>query len=451
MQALAAHRHRLPGPVKPAMISLPVCRWRGDYAQQRYVCNSDKFLDAPNRVGAEFCARCRCVDHAPSPPPPRVLPCVHLGGVTGPAVENHSTSSKERFSLFGCTLHGHCTPTWTEADVPADVPRCARCPDYLPRDPFGPNSAQMLQTAEAFLAEIPDYPEGRYRGRGVIIAGGGERYFPSLYVSVRALRHAGCGLPIQVWYLGRNDEMPAERQALLAPYGVECVDADAVRVRHPARTLNGWELKVFATLHSDFEELLFLDADCYPCRNPEFLFDHADYRARGAVFWPDVALIDDRLRWPAFGVADPRRLGSVESGQYVLNKRLVWKALNLAWFYNDYSDYYYRYCYGDKHTFEVAWARCGPPFVMWEPNARWVGVAYLHPGPDGLPLFVHRCADKFRFDPQAYMTHQHHPTPAFQPDLPLERECWGWLAELGRLVGRTPDLAAVSGEGEPGA
>ena len=300
----------------------------------------------------------------------------------------------------------------------------------------------MLQRAEAFLASVHDYPADCYQGRGVVIAGGGERYFPSLYVVIRALRHVGCRLPIQVWYLGRHDEMPAARRELLAAHGVECIDADEVRRTYPARRLGGWELKVFAALHSPFEEVLFLDADCYPCRNPEFLFDLADYRDRGAVFWPDTATIDLRLKWAAFGVSDPCRPGSVESGQFVLHKRPSWRPLNLAWFYNDQSDYYYRYCYGDKHTFEVAWACCGQPFVMWSPLARWEGVAYLHHGPDGRPLFVHRCADKFRFDRQVYITRQNHQAPTFHPGLPLERECWGWMAELARLVGRAPELPA---------
>src|SRR5205814_1265833 len=154
----------------------------------------------------------------------------------------------------------------------------------------------------------------------------------------------------------RHREMPRKRQALLGPYGVECIDADKVRRRHPARRLDGWELKVFATLHSPYREVLFLDADCYPCRNPEFLFECREYRARGAVFWPDIAALDNRLVWPAFGVRDPRRLGSIESGQFLIDKRPSWRPLNLTWFYNDRSDYYYRYCFGDKHTFEVAWA-----------------------------------------------------------------------------------------------
>jgi len=297
----------------------------------------------------------------------------------------------------------------------------------------------MLRQADAFLAALPDYRDGRYQGRGVVLAGGGDRFFPSLYIAIRALRHHGCRLPIQVWYLGRNREMPAKKKAFLAPYGVECVDADKIRRRHPVRRLDGWELKVFATLHCPFEELLFLDADCYPCRNPEFLFELEDYRARGAIFWPDMVTIDPRLRWPAFGVPRLRRLGSVESGQFVINKRLSWQPLNLAWFYNDHSDYYYRYGYGDKHTFEVAWARCGRPFVMWESKSHFVGAAYLHKGPDELPLFVHRACDKFRFESHGYTTAQYHPLPAFYSALPLERQCWRWMSELAGLTGRKLD------------
>src|SRR5947209_8212678 len=59
--------------------------------------------------------------------------------------------------------------------------------------------------ADRLLAALPPYPAGRFRGRGVVIAGGGPAYFPSLYVTVRAIRRVGCSLPVQVWYLGRED------------------------------------------------------------------------------------------------------------------------------------------------------------------------------------------------------------------------------------------------------
>jgi hypothetical protein len=309
----------------------------------------------------------------------------------------------------------------------------------------------MRALAEEHLANLPAYPEGRYRGRGVVMAGGGERFFPSLYVTLRALRHVGCRLPVQLWYLGRNRELPARRKALLAPLGVEFVDADEVRKHHPANRLGGWELKVFAALHSPFEELLFLDADCYPCRDPEFLFDLPEYRVRGAIFWPDIETNDPCLVWSAYGVPDPRREGSVESGQFVLHKSLCWEPLNLAWFYNDHSDYYYRYGYGDKHTLEVAWTRCVRPFVMWNPVATWADVAYVHPGPDRRPLFVHRCSDKFRFDRHTYNTTQINPMPAFYAMLPLERECWQWMAELARLLERTlvPERTGTPSQASP--
>ncbi len=406
------------------MITLPLCRWRDEADLSRPLCNSPFFLAAPNVVAAEACAECACADHAPPPPLPPALPCVHLGGALDDGKERRGEPE-----LFRCAKHGRCMTGWTST-LPREVRSCAGCADYLPRDPFTPDSGEMSERAGHFLARLKAYPGRRYQGRGVVIAGGGERYFPALYVTVRALRHVGCTLPIQVWYLGRNGEMPRSRKGMLGGFGVECIDADEVRKKHPARMLDGWELKVFATLHSSFQEVLFLDADCYPCRNPEFLFDLDEYRRAGAIFWADCVLVDDRLKWAAFGLDDPKRLGSIESGQYVIHKQLSWKALNLAWFYNDHSDYYYRYCYGDKHTFEAAWNYQRQPFVMFTPIAHVEKAGYVHTGPDHRPLFVHRCSDKFRLNSQEYPTPQRHSISTFYPSLPLERECWGWLNEL---------------------
>lgn len=420
------------------MSALPVCRWRQKLVEGQFLCTSENYCFPPNLVAAQFCAECPCADHGPTPPPARALPCVHLGDALRKNGKPSRAAAGGTDARFACALHGSCRIEAPPEHRSTAGRNCETCADYLARDPFGPDSSKMRSRAEDFLAAVPAYPRGRYRGRGVVLAGGGDRFFPALYVTIRALRHVGCTLPIQVWYLGRDDEMPPRRQALLAPYQVECVDADEVRRRHPARRLDGWELKVFAALHCPFEELLFLDADSYPCRNPEFVFERKDYQTRGAIFWPDVMSVDDRLRWPAFGVAASRRPGSVESGQFVIHKRLSWRPLNLAWFYNDHSDYYYRYCHGDKHTFEVAWARCAQPFVMWQPRAPWVDVAIVQSGPDGAALFVHRCRDKFRLKDHDYQTPQYRDLPLYHSSLPLEKECWKWLAELARLTRRKP-------------
>jgi hypothetical protein len=181
--------------------------------------------------------------------------------------------------------------------------------------------------------------------------------------------------------------MPDRYIKILSPYEVRCVDADVVRQRYPCRILNGWELKVFGMLHCPFEEVLLLDADCYPVRDPFILFDDPGYREMGAIFWPDTP--QSSLRdWTPFRV-EPPGLASIESGQVVVNKRQCWRPLQLAWWYNDHSEWSYLHGYGDKHTFEVAWARLGVPYQRFLETAIWLRQAFLHLGPDGRPLFIH--------------------------------------------------------------
>jgi predicted GH43/DUF377 family glycosyl hydrolase/GR25 family glycosyltransferase involved in LPS biosynthesis len=303
--------------------------------------------------------------------------------------------------------------------------------------------------SERFLRRLNDYPGGRYEGQGVVLAGGGQAFFPSLYVAIRALRASGCGLPVQVWYLGRNDEMPAHFAELLAPLAIECIDADGWRRRQPCRILNGWELKVFALIHSPFEEVLLLDADCYSVRDPTCLFHDAGYRTAGAIFWPDLAS-GSKPNWGAFRVAPPGR-ASVESGQLVVNKRLCWRPLQLAWWYNDHSDWTYLHGHGDRHTFEVAWARLGAPYRRFNETAVWSRHSYVHPGPDGLPLFIHRCRDKFRFGAGDYLSPQYFQENSFHAALPLETECFTWLGELKtKLAGTQPGAGSASAGADSG-
>ena len=134
--------------------------------------------------------------------------------------------------------------------VERDARRVPACGDYLGRGPFGPDSAEMSRQAEKFLRAVPPYPQGRYQGRGVVVATSGDRSIAGLYVTIRALRHVGCTLPLQVWHMG----LSAKEKGVLAPFQVECVDVDKIRRRHATRRLNGGELKVFAALHSPFEE-----------------------------------------------------------------------------------------------------------------------------------------------------------------------------------------------------
>jgi hypothetical protein len=43
--------------------------------------------------------------------------------------------------------------------------------------------------------------------------------------------------------------------------------------RFPHPSLGGWQLKPYSIVHCPFREVLFLDADNVPLRDPTFLFE----------------------------------------------------------------------------------------------------------------------------------------------------------------------------------
>ena len=272
---------------------------------------------------------------------------------------------------------------------------------------------------EGAVENLPPFPEERFAGRGIVICGGGAKYFPCLWVCIRMLRHLGCMLPIEVWHLGPR-EMSAEMKALLAPFGVATVDARAVRLSHPVRILQGWELKAYALLHARFAEVLLLDADNVPVADPAPLFDDPAYRASGAVFWPDFGRLGpERAIWRITGIPY-RDEPEFESGQILVDKARCWQALALAMHFNEYSDFYYRHVHGDKETFHLAWRKLGRAYAMpARPIYALTGTMCQH-DLQGRRIFQHRNTDKWRLDGSNRRVFGFH----------YEEECRAFLAEL---------------------
>jgi putative mannosyltransferase len=300
-----------------------------------------------------------------------------------------------------------------------------------------PNVREAQRRLAAEVAAAPPPPHD-FAGRGVVVVGGG-RYAASAYVTVRVLRRVGCELPVQVWHLaGEMDE--AMRRLLLAE-GATPVNADEVRRERPFRFLDGhwwkgWQLKPYAIAHCPFREVLLLDADCYPARDPTFLFDGPQYRACGAVFWPDLtasagSLTAEMIR--TFGI-DPDGLGPIESGQLLIDKGRCWPELALALHYNAQADFTYRIIHGDKDTFPLAWRRRGRAYATLWPTADWDVHTVLHYDGDGRVLFQHRVQDKFKLTPTPFLSsYQQSPaTNRRHPRLAHEDFCFGVLEELRR-------------------
>lgn len=218
--------------------------------------------------------------------------------------------------------------------------------------------------ADRFLESCVPY-SGRFSGKGIVTCGGGVKYGGCVWVLVRMLRHLGCDLPIEVWCLD-EDELDPHWEEMLRPFGVTCVNAAEIRREHPHPSLGGWELKPYAILHSSFKEVLFLDADNVPVRDPSFLFESSEYQATGTIFWPDpqqFRTTEGSYLWQLFG-AKFHDTPDQESGQLLVDKSRCWQALQLCNWYNQHSDFYYRHVYGDKETFRFAWQRLEQP-ISW--------------------------------------------------------------------------------------
>ena len=262
---------------------------------------------------------------------------------------------------------------------------CVRCLVHLFRQPprgmpDGWDHWQNTHDAQRVLldhaaATVPEYPGGK-RGRGIVIGAGGALYFAGAMIVLGVLRKSGCRLPVEFWYLD-DYEMDQQMLEVAAAAGVRCVNAAEVAREHPMRTLAGFELKPYAMLHSEFEEVLYLDADNVPTQNPEYLFDDSEYLETGAIFWPDVPPATcnwvnkpgfehewlPEVCWKNVGlryVSEP----AFESGQMVIDKRRCWRPLSLTVFMCEQSQWYFRFCFGDKDLHHLAWRKLGFDYAM---------------------------------------------------------------------------------------
>ena len=233
------------------------------------------------------------------------------------------------------------------------------CAAVNPRGLNAQNSADILRYQAAYSRLCPP-PE--LTGRGIVICGGG-RYAASAWVAIKMLRHFGCSLPIQVWYLGA-DEMPPQLARAFAGIGVETVDAYELKKLFPHRRLNGWEVKAYCLLHCPWREVILLDADNLPLQNVEKQFDDEEYKKTGALFWPD------RGRWPA-----EARIWSLtglpyqdesefESGQMLVDRQRCWPAVVMSNLINEDSEFWYSHIHGDKDTFRLAWRSLNMQYGM---------------------------------------------------------------------------------------
>jgi hypothetical protein len=253
---------------------------------------------------------------------------------------------------------------------------------------------------DRLLATANPRSDGQFFGRGIVICAGGTVFLTNAYVQVRLLRdRLACQLPIEIWHCG-TDEMPQIMAEQFATHGCRIRDASDLPAEFSGDIRDGWQLKVHAIRHSAFEQVLLLDADQVPVRDPAIVFDWPQFAATGAVFWPDVVdLAAENPIWHLLGLPS-RKVPSWESGQIVVDKAVHLRALTVVGWICARPQHFYELIYGDKDAFLLAWSIAGASCAL-VPHRPYQNRCYLGQRDfSGDLLFQHRSGCKWRLSEQ---------------------------------------------------
>ncbi|KAG0372265.1 hypothetical protein BGX24_000479 [Mortierella sp. AD032] len=134
---------------------------------------------------------------------------------------------------------------------------------------------------------------GTFKGKGLVFCAG-DNQFEFVVTSIQAIRNRlKSKLPIQVFHMGEGDlSKPRQKYLQDMAEGIEVIDVTTI-LDNEYMQLGGWAIKPFAMLASNFEEVMFVDADAYFLQDPAVLFEDPGYMATGALFFFDRTLFPD--------------------------------------------------------------------------------------------------------------------------------------------------------------
>lgn len=326
-------------------------------------------------------------------------------------------------AIEACLETGAARPLTPEQRAPAQQLRGITTGAALDETTVTRSTARMA--LQRYKTRIPG-PQGTFEGAGIVTAAFGLEYFVSAWVCIRMLRQLGCKLPIELWHQDDAD-WSATLERLVRSMDVIPVNTHAVLQQFPATVDHRFAIKPYCLVHSRFQEVLWLDADQVPVKNPAFLFETPPYRETGAVFWPDFGRYGkEHALWGFTGVAY-RDEPEVQAGELLIDKARCWDPLRLSLWFNEHHRFFYRHMMGDKDTYRFAWHALERRFAMPSfPIRALTGTMCQHDF-DGHRLFQHRNMRKWKLnEPNA-------PVAGFW----FESECLGFIEELRRAL--TPE------------
>lgn len=208
-----------------------------------------------------------------------------------------------------------------------------------------------------------------------------------------------CDLPIEIWEAGA--EIDDEYQEKISGYsGIFFRNTDEFN-EDPA-SWRGFQIKAFATYHSQFDECILCDADVRFLRDPQYPFGLDGYKATGSYFFRDLkkwkysklsdtgkkfhsaqrfqkrkdwihSIIPEKPsffpgEWSYMYSADiptkPVPEAYMESGVVYMDKTIHKNSLNAILDMNTNRETSYKVVHGDKETWWLGCCVAGTPFFM---------------------------------------------------------------------------------------
>lgn len=188
----------------------------------------------------------------------------------------------------------------------------------------------MRQMHENLVDALPEYPDQVFEGQGIVMVSGG-RYSEYAATTLGMLRLTGSRLPVELWLKDSTEEEEGWCDELTDD-GISCRYLSDYLGEMKAFP-NPYQYKVAAIFFSSFEEILFLDSDSIPVKNPDYIFYSPAYQDTGLVLWPDY-WTSTESPWLPFITGqseEPNRsvpnISTVDSGQMLWDKQRHWKVI----------------------------------------------------------------------------------------------------------------------------
>ncbi|KAF3400883.1 Alpha-1,2-mannosyltransferase MNN21 [Talaromyces pinophilus] len=181
--------------------------------------------------------------------------------------------------------------------------------------------------------------------RGLVSMAGGP-YFPLFMAQLRMLRRNNSTMPVEVFLRDSSEYEDHLCKKVLPQYNAKCVVLSELlgSTKHKGVEIEHYQFRTFAVLFSSFEEVVWMDADCFSLYRVEDLLESEPFTSTGLVTWPDFSASTTSQLFYQISQQEipPMTLrAATKTGVFLISKKTHFLTLLLAAYYNYHGPSHY--------------------------------------------------------------------------------------------------------------